>query len=417
MAIDFPSYPEVGDIYENPATGAYYQYTGTTWEVMCFGKQNCQPEGSWENQGEHTGNTVPPTGLLWRWIPPDSTDRYAPHNTCKLMLSDEAELPIDSFESDPEYIYINDTFFVIRKLDKTAGKYNSIYLHGDQRDFLNNNNTLNYKFCGGDDFVPRDDFETDQKRQDDLIVELEEEIEALAPTSERGSWTFNALGVAGNAGQFTMYDADYGNGSATGVVKDVKSIWFNAIDSAGTSHGFAGVNDGDLLQLLVEGQPDYSIFTVVGPAHDESAGGSSFWVIDVVYERSLEDTTEFSDGDICRLKILKPAAGGDTFFQMPAVLPYVLRNINSTSQVSMDGEFVYYTSFLYYRKNAAGLIIPELKKGDEFRAVLQNGKTLILEVTGQGSFSSPFYVCPTRIVSQGVTLADSENYNVNFIYY
>ena len=252
-------------------------------------------------------------------------------------------------------------------------------------------------------------------RQD--IIELEEEIEALAPTSERGSWTFNDVGVAGNPTQFTMYDADYGNGSVTGVVKNVKSIWFNAIDNDGTSHGFAGVNDGDLLQLLVEGQPDYSIFTVVGSPHDESAGGSAFWVIDVVYERSLEDTTEFSDGDICRLKILKPAAGGDTFFQMPTVLPYILRNINSTSQVSQDGEFVYYTSFLYYRKSAAGLIIPELKKGDEFRAVLQNGKTLILEVTGQGSFSSPFFVCPTRIVSQGVTLADSENYNVNFIYY
>ena len=310
MAIDFPDSPSVGEIYENPATGTYYQYNGTTWEVMCFSGQACEPTGSWTNEGERQFNTIPPTGFYWRWVAPGAGDSNTPDNTCKLMLANDARLPMDQFEADPTYIVLNGTFFAIRKLDKNQGDYNSFYLHGDQRDFLNNNDVVSYRFCSGDDLVSRSDFEADQKRQDDLIVELEEEIEALAPTSERGSWTFNALGVAGNAGQFTMYDADYGNGSATGVVKDVKSIWFNAIDGSGTSHGFSGVEDGDLLQLLVEGQADYGLFTVVGTPHNESAGPAAFWVIDVLYNRSLQDTTEFSDGAVCRLKVFKPAEGG-----------------------------------------------------------------------------------------------------------
>ena len=144
------------------------------------------------------------------------------------------------------------------------------------------------------------------------IIELEEEIEALAPTTERGSWTLNLAGTVAVPGQFTMYDGAY---SAPGIqpngkIQDVESIWFNEIDASGTPHGFAGVEENDLLELFVDGAPEYGLWSVVGTPHYETAAGASFWVIDVNFQRTLEDDTSFHAGDLCRLKIFKAPEGG-----------------------------------------------------------------------------------------------------------
>ena len=52
----------------------------------------------------------------------------------------------------------------------------------------------------------------DIKRLQSEIVELEEEIDAIAPSVERGTWTFNLGGVVGSKGQLTMYDGMNGSG-------------------------------------------------------------------------------------------------------------------------------------------------------------------------------------------------------------
>ena len=145
----------------------------------------------------------------------------------------------------------------------------------------------------------------------DKIIELEEEIDAIAPSVERGKWTFNGLGTVANAGQFTMYDADYGGGAPTGLFKSAKSIWFNEIDSDGTPHAFSDVEDGELLEIFVDGSPEYGLFEVVGQAHDETQGQTSFWVIDVNFVRTLEATTAVDTGELCRFKIFKAPTGGD----------------------------------------------------------------------------------------------------------
>ena len=71
------------------------------------------------------------------------------------------------------------------------------------------------------------------------IIELEEEIEALAPSIERGTWIFNGGGAANGSGELTMYDDDEANiGSPTNQFPVAKSIWINDEDSAGAPHGF-----------------------------------------------------------------------------------------------------------------------------------------------------------------------------------
>jgi len=143
------------------------------------------------------------------------------------------------------------------------------------------------------------------------IIELEEEIDAIAPSVERGKWTFTAVGTVGQPGQFTMYDAEFGNGSPTGLFKSAKSIWFNEIDSEGTSHAFGDVDDGELLEIFIDGSPEFGLFEVVGQAHDETDGASSFWVVDVNFVRTNEATTAVGPGELCRFKIFMAPTGGD----------------------------------------------------------------------------------------------------------
>ena len=52
------------------------------------------------------------------------------------------------------------------------------------------------------------------------------------------------------------------------------------------------------------------MWSVVGTPHYETAAGASFWVIDVNFQRTLEDDTTFEPGDLCRLKIFKAPEGG-----------------------------------------------------------------------------------------------------------
>lgn len=155
----------------------------------------------------------------------------------------------------------------------------------------------------------------DIKRLQSEIVELEEEIDAIAPSVERGTWTFNLGGVVGSKGQLTMYDGMNGSGSPIGLFTSVKSVWLNELDNDGTPHGFANVNEGDLIELFVQGEDDYGLFTVV-EAHDESQGAAQYWVIDVEFVRSLSASSKADNADDVRVKIIQPPSaegesGGD----------------------------------------------------------------------------------------------------------
>jgi len=144
------------------------------------------------------------------------------------------------------------------------------------------------------------------------IIELEEEIDAIAPSVERGKWRFTAVGTVAQPGQFTMYDDEFGSGNPTGLFKSVKSIWFNEIDSEGTAHAFSDVDDGELLEIFVDGSPEFGLYEVKGQAHDETDGATSFWVVDVNFVRTNEDTTAVAPSELCRFKIFMAPTGGDS---------------------------------------------------------------------------------------------------------
>jgi hypothetical protein len=145
----------------------------------------------------------------------------------------------------------------------------------------------------------------------DTIIELEEEIDTLAPTVERGKWTFNVAGTVANKGQFALYDGTVGNGNPTKVLQDAQSIWLNQLDIDGTVHGFASVRPGDLIEIFVEGSPEYGLYSVYGAPQDNTSGPSSYWAFGLKLIRTLSDNAELSNGSVCRFKIFNPPSGGE----------------------------------------------------------------------------------------------------------
>ena len=184
------------------------------------------------------------------------------------------------------------------------------------------------------------------------IIELEEEIDAIAPSVERGNWKFTAVGTVAQPGQFTMYDDDFGSGSPTGLFGSVKSIWFNEIDADGGQHGFADIDDGELLEIFVDGSPEFGLYEVKGKAHDETEGATSFWVIDVEFIRTNEDTTAVGPGELCRFKVFHAPTGGEagdflmkTGDSMEGPGPLVFKNKQSSTSYNDPPSNTSYVKF------------------------------------------------------------------------
>ena len=308
MAVDFPKSPQAGDYYQNPTTGTYYQYDGDDWSVFCLaGQLDCDPTGTWENKGEVTGNTTPGSGFYWRLIPEDFSEWWDQKNSTKLMLAPGEYIAEEV--GAPNQIFLNGTAFLVSRWgDVISGGHNSVYLHGHHREFFEDpaQATVEYKFCDSNAYVTLGHFSADQKRQDDQIIELEEEIEALAPSLERGHWNFNILGTVAQRGQFTMYDGTFGNGAPTNDFSAAKSIWLNPEDDEGNPHGFGNVEAGNLIEIFDEGRDDFGLFEVV-EVHDETGTGTAFWAFDVNFVRS--GTGDIADGR-CRFKIFQAPSGG-----------------------------------------------------------------------------------------------------------
>ncbi|MDG2442048.1 MAG: hypothetical protein P8M13_02195, partial [Luminiphilus sp.] len=121
--------------------------------------------------------------------------------------------PKDDFFVNGESYYINDAGpFEIGQVD-AGDKWVTFFIPGGPQpatgEFCTFSKTR--KLCTEVSFLQNE------------IIELEEEIDAIAPSLERGKWRFTAVGTVAQPGQFTMYDADFGSGAPTGLFKSAKS--------------------------------------------------------------------------------------------------------------------------------------------------------------------------------------------------
>ena len=78
------------------------------------------------------------------------------------------------------------------------------------------------------------DTRDEELRQD--IIEVEEELEAIAPSLERGLWVFNPIGAAG-IGQYGLFAL----GTSTNEYPQADHLFINSVDKDGGIHNFGDV--------------------------------------------------------------------------------------------------------------------------------------------------------------------------------
>ena len=137
----------------------------------------------------------------------------------------------------------------------------------------------------------------------DQIIELEEEIEALAPTVERGFFKSTANNSIPLDGEFMLR-------TITGKTIDFSDqnivlVEISKEDDGGTAHSFAEVEPGQLIQLFKQIADDYGLYQI------ESIAGTEPSTTVVTFTVSfVSGNGEATEGSLARLKIFSPPEGG-----------------------------------------------------------------------------------------------------------
>ena len=152
-------------------------------------------------------------------------------------------------------------------------------------------------------------------RQD--IIELEEEIDAIAPASERGTWAFNPVGNVSLPGAYTMYtdSRDNGLGNVASIFAAVKNIALNERDLNNTVHNFGGTEAGDLLEIFEEGDADYGLYSIISieKISNPNPGGISYTYISIDVDLERTGNGDMAEGrarfkSLKHQKVVTPAA-------------------------------------------------------------------------------------------------------------
>jgi len=165
-----------------------------------------------------------------------------------------------------------------------------------------------------DSLVTKEYVDTADKALRQDIIELEEEIDAIAPSVERGEWSYTNTGVASVRGSYSMNTDtfDAGLGDPANIFAAVENFVLNERDLEGTIHSFANVEPGQLLEVFESGDSDYGLYEII-KAEAKSGGGVNstpaynYWSIDVKLVRT--GVGHKADAE-ARFKIFSPPSGG-----------------------------------------------------------------------------------------------------------
>jgi hypothetical protein len=171
--------------------------------------------------------------------------------------------------------------------------------------FLQDNQIKNLAVATDDsDAVPLVQLQENVNILQNGIIELGQEIDAIAPSVERGQFISTTYSNAPRDGEFMLSTVsgktvDYGN-------PDIVMIHLSKEDNEGITHTYADVAAGQLMQLFEEGIPDYGLYLIesVTGNTDSSTTAVTFTVSPV------SGFGEATEGDLARLKIFSAPSGG-----------------------------------------------------------------------------------------------------------
>ena len=303
------NFPDVTDPNFDPDVpfeadnGITYTWNGNAWEVVCGA--GTETDGFLLKHG-HIVDDAPGT-VEYQW------------NADVQVHIDETNFEVKTTVAGGDYVSIadeNDDIYLDAKVDiadvnsRTRTKIQS----EGPVSIGSTSNDVTLEASSGAERVNRTIDETDvdeqiaNKRYVDEkeaflqgeIIELEEEIEGIAITSERGEWISS---TTANPGEFRMVNL---MGQTTQDYNDetVNSIFFNNFDAQTPSveHGWADVEVGMILELLDKPDSDYAIYEITG-----KNPGATVMSFDVAFIKGVGEATL---GDRTRIKIFAKPTGG-----------------------------------------------------------------------------------------------------------
>ena len=318
-AFQFPD-PALQTTVTNPITGSTYQWKEPPGKWVVTVKMRDVGDIIWEGD-----NPPDPIGDYKLWYSTDTLELYfyycdaagtcawVPTSVPIQVLEDlnafaaQAEVDIDQLQYKQQLLQnALDQLYLDNQLDATDQDLDDLRTQVNGNSYTNNQQSqaiVNLEQLIVQNFEEHEEIKND-------IIELEEEIDAIAPSVERGTWRMTLSGSTSSRGLLTMYDDTFGQGSPIGIFAQVKSIWFHEEDIAGTPHGFNNVDPGHLIELFVEGEPDYGLFEVV-EVHDQTVGSPNpYYAIDVNFVRALSNTAKADPNDLVRMKTFQAPSGG-----------------------------------------------------------------------------------------------------------
>ena len=114
------------------------------------------------------------------------------------------------------------------------------------------------------------------------IIELEEEIDAIAPSNERGEWLFNPVGVA-SPGYYAFLDSST---QPTDRFDAAATIYVSTRDADNTTHSFNNHEVGEYLQIFNKEGGGYGLYQITD-IDDNSNGNNPFFAFTVDFVQSL----------------------------------------------------------------------------------------------------------------------------------
>jgi hypothetical protein len=136
------------------------------------------------------------------------------------------------------------------------------------------------------------------------VIELEEEINAIAPSVERGQFISTTYSNAPRDGEFMLSTLagktiDYGD-------PGIALIQISKVDNEGVAHTYADAEAGQLLQFFEDGNSDYGLYLIEAVAGQDDAAMTA-----VTFTVSpVSGFGEATEGDLARLKIFSAPSGG-----------------------------------------------------------------------------------------------------------
>ena len=139
------------------------------------------------------------------------------------------------------------------------------------------------------------------------IIELEEEIDAIAPSTQRGEWHFDMSKTTPDPGDYYLVNSNNGNPVLTDQYNETDIVVFHNTDANGITNTWAGVELDELIQIFDQPDPDFVLGTI--KEIDTARVPNSVWIR---FDRERGEGSPDNNPDIklSRVNIFKAPTGG-----------------------------------------------------------------------------------------------------------